>query len=156
MRLTDCDIKIKKLRPDAIIPTRANNLAAGYDISIPEEVLLIDAEPTKIPLGFATEIPEDFYLEEHSRSSTFLNKSIDIRVGIIDPDYRGEWALVACYRRKSPADPSWVFLPAGSRVGQVILRHRLSCKFVETDELSDTARATGGFGSTGSSSLATT
>lgn len=150
MRIPECTVKIKKLSPDAQLPKRSLEHDVGYDLATPREVTLYDGEPQLISLGFATEIPTNYYLEEHSRSSTFLKYCIDIRVGIIDPDYRGEWMLAACYRRKSIHEPMRIVIPEKTRLGQVILRERLSCEWKEVDELSDTTRSIGGFGSTGS------
>lgn len=156
-------VKIKLL-PGGKMPERKTAGAAAWDCFAREDVT-VGGEPVLIGLGFMAEPPEGYYLEIVPRSSVGLKTNLrqPNSVGIIDPDYRGE--IKAMYESKveerkvkhSDAILSPVYkcvgtstiIKAGERVAQMILRKMEDAELVQVDELSETERGTGGFGSTG-------
>jgi dUTP pyrophosphatase len=138
-------VKIKKLSSNATIPTYAKVGDGGMDLVatsiISEEVFQIT-----YGLGIALEIPEGFVGLVFPRSSIRkTDLSLTNCVGIIDSGYRGE--LQATFRKhKGVASTSYV---VGDRVCQIMIIPHPTIEFQEVDELSDTERGEGGFGSTG-------
>lgn len=144
-------IKFKKLHPDAVAPSYANLSAAGLDLSTSKEVTVEPLTPTLLPTGVVVEIPEGYVGVLALRSSTPLKKGLFIPngVGIIDSDYRGEIFVQVAALKDA------VTIPAFDRIAQLVIvpaRHVAGMHLTgveEVDELSDTDRGTGGFGSTG-------
>jgi dUTP pyrophosphatase len=139
------NIPVKKLSPDAVIPTRGTEHSAGWDLTAISAEWK-DNNTVILHTGIAVEIPEGNYLEIVPRSSIvktpfFLANS----VGIIDTDYRGELMIALKYVGDKPE------LELPWRCAQLIVREEISSRtsFIETEELADTSRGTGGFGSTG-------
>lgn len=142
-------LKFKKLRPDAIVPTKGTEHSAAWDLYLPKnkknKVHMWRNDPKCVGLGFAMEIPVGYYGLIAIRSS--LGKQgiiLTNGVGIVDSDYRGEWKLLVT----NIGQVERILMP-GDRVAQLILRKLEDCTIEEVDDLSDTARGTGGFGSTG-------
>jgi dUTP pyrophosphatase len=141
-------IKIKRLRDTATLPTRESSSAAGYDLyaDIAEPVTIQPHETAKIGTGIAMEIPEGYFGGVAARSG--LSSKEGLRpancYGIVDSDYRGE-IIVALH---NDSETARVVTPQ-ERIGQIIIQPYLNVEFDEADELSDTERGTGGFGSTG-------
>lgn len=151
-----------KLLPGGTMPTKGTKGAAAWDCYARESVT-VGAEPKAVSLGFALEIPEGYHVKIIPRSSIGLKTNLRMAnsVGIIDSDYRGE--VKAIYESKIVAreaksygnqigyflEPSWVRIKAGDRIAQMILERNEEFELVEADELSDTERGAGGFGSTG-------
>lgn len=138
-------INIKKLHPDAIIPTRGSEFAVGYDLYSCETVIIQPNEVTSIPTGISVEIPENYEFQVRSRSG-LGSKGLIITnsPGTIDPDYRGEIKVMMT----SVTEKSYT-LEKGTRVAQLVLAPRFSIDFQEVEELNTTKRGDGGFGSTG-------
>lgn len=139
---------IKKLSPDAKIPKRATEQSAGYDISSCEEREIAPGERAKIHTGISVELvgaPESVLLL-YARSSLAANFGITLAncVGVIDTDYRGE-IVVAMINQ---SDKSYT-IKKGERIAQLVAAPVFMPEVEETQELSDTARGAGGFGSTG-------
>lgn len=139
-------IKIKRLQDNVKLPKYGTNGAAAFDFYLPENIKIYGFHKLKIPLGIAVEIPEGYALLIIPRSSlgfkTRLRQSNS--VGLIDSDYRGEINLVL--------DNNSFFvkhLKAGERVAQGFIIPVPQVEFEEVNELSETERGTGGFGSTG-------
>jgi dUTP pyrophosphatase len=141
-------MKIKRLRDTAVVPTRESSSAAGYDLyaDIAEPVTIQPHETAKIGTGIAMEIPEGYFGGVAARSG--LSSKEGLRpancYGIVDSDYRGE-IIVALH---NDSETARVVTPQ-ERIGQIIIQPYLNVEFDEADELSDTARGSGGFGSTG-------
>ena len=144
MRLTM--IKIKPLVPNFLAPERKQN-SAGYDLKLQEDVVLNSRIDNVIKLGFATEIPEGYCGLLLMRSSAGL-KGIKLlnTVGVIDSDYRGEW--VAHLDVETSGEFAY---KRGDRILQAVFVPVLQDKIELVSELSETARGSGGFGSTGKS-----
>lgn len=141
-------VKFKKLRPEAQAPQYQTEYAAGADLyAALEKKVRIYSRATKfIPTGIAAEIPEGYVGLIFARSSLACKNGIAPanKVGVIDSDYRGE--IMVALHNHSLGD---VTINPGDRIAQLVIVPYLTVDFCETDELSDTIRADGGFGSTG-------
>lgn len=140
-------LKYKKLRDGAQAPVRKTEGAFCFDLICPDDFELIGGMLGQIvPLGLAVEVPGGNALMIALRSSTGAKTNIRLAngIGIIDSDYRGEIGLIL-----DNIGVSKTIIKAGDRIGQCYLANGTIDAFVEVDELSDTERGTGGFGSTG-------
>ena len=139
-------MKIKKLNDNAIIPSRGSSSAAGYDLYTTDEVTIAPGETVLVGTGLAMEIPEGYFGAVFARSGLATKEGLRPAncVGVIDADYRGE--LKVPLHNDSPVDRRVV---GGERIAQLVIMPFLAVVFEEADELTDTARSTGGFGSTG-------
>ncbi|MFQ7575112.1 MAG: dUTP diphosphatase [Lachnospira sp.] len=141
-------VKLKKLTPDAIIPTYGTEFAAGADLysSIKEDIIINPKETKFINTGIALEIPDGLVGLIYARSGLACKKGVAPanKVGVIDSDYRGE-IIVALYNHsENPLTISY-----GDRIAQFVLTPYITANFEEADELSESVRGNGGFGSTG-------
>ena len=139
-------MKIKKLNDNAIIPSRGSSSAAGYDLYTTDEVTIAPGETVLVGTGLAMEIPEGYFGAVFARSGLATKEGLRPAncVGVIDADYRGE--LKVPLHNDSASERHVV---AGERIAQLVIMPFLAVVFEEADELTDTARSTGGFGSTG-------
>jgi dUTP pyrophosphatase len=138
-------VKIKKLHPDAVIPKYAKESDAGLDLvatSIKENTSF----QITYGLGIALEIPEGFVGLVFPRSSIRNTElTLSNSVGVIDSGYRGE--LQATFNKSNGLDS--ISYKVGDRVCQIMIIPHPSIEFEEVNELSNTERGEGGFGSTG-------
>lgn len=141
-------ISVKKVRPNAILPTYGSQGAAGADLyaCLEEEVTIGAGETVFIPTGLAMEIPAGCVGLVYARSSLGAKRGLAPanKVGVIDSDYRGEISVVLHNHGK--ADQA---IAPGERIAQLVITPVITPAYEETEELSDTDRGTGGFGSTG-------
>ena len=139
-------VRIKRLRESAILPTRGTDFAAGADLYAAEAAEIPPHQTVMIPFGFAAEIPEGYVGLLFARSGIATKRGLAPanKVGVIDSDYRGEF-MVGLHNHGDLSQT----VAAGERIAQLVIVPYLKPEFVETDELSDTARGEGGFGSTG-------
>jgi dUTP pyrophosphatase len=142
------EIKIKRLTDTATIPTRESSSAAGYDLyaDIAEPVTIKPHETAKISTGIALEIPEGYFGGIAARSGLSAKEGLRPAncYGIIDSDYRGP--IIVALHNDSGMERTVI---PQERIGQIIIQPYLNVSFCETDELSETVRGVGGFGSTG-------
>lgn len=141
-------IPVKKLRPNAILPTYGSAEAAGADLyaCLEEAVTIQPGETVFIPTGIALEVPQGCAGLIYARSSMGAKRGLAPanKVGVIDSDYRGQ-VMVALHNHS--ALPQTV--EPQERIAQLLITPVFTPGFVETEELSDTQRGAGGFGSTG-------
>lgn len=141
-------VKIKKLHPQAVIPTYMTEHAAGLDLCtvIDAPVMLAPGERTLLPTGLAMEIPPGFEGQVRPRSGLALKKGVALvnSPGTIDADYRGEIGIIIINHGVEPVE----ILP-GDRVAQLIIAPVTQAILVEADDLNDSVRSSGGFGHTG-------
>ncbi len=143
-------VKIKKLRPDAIVPTYATNGSACFDLYASDEVLYevlrgpFPSSPLIVNTGLCFEIPEGYFMQILSRSGLAFNHGYTVFPGVIDSDYRG--AVMVKMMGENFGGPR---IRNGDRIAQAIILPVIRIAFEETDEVSGTERGTGGFGSTG-------
>lgn len=142
-------LKIKKLLPEAKLPAYGSTNAAGADLyALSEHAIRIGANETAIVhTGLAAEIPEGYVGLIFARSGLATKKGLAPanKVGVIDSDYRGE-IRVALHNHSKYMQS----IEPYERVAQLVIMPYVYAELIETDELSDTERGEGGFGSTGS------
>ena len=146
-------MRIKILNKDAVLPTQGSAAAAGYDLYSVDTFCIEPGETRLVHTGFAIEIPKGFWGGIYARSGLATKKGLRPAncVGVIDSDYRGE-IMVALYNDSS----SIQHIDAGDRIAQLVFHQQVQIVPNEdgniweiVDELSNTDRASGGFGSTG-------
>lgn len=142
------NVKIKKLDENAVIPTYGSEYSAGADLYyVGNEPLTIEAGQTVlVHTGVAMEIPEGLVGLIFARSGLATKRSLAPanKVGVIDSDYRGE-IMVALHNHSDKPQT----VEAKERVAQIAFVPYVAAAFEVADELGDTERGTGGFGSTG-------
>lgn len=142
-------MNIKKLNEKAIIPTYGTEFSAGADLyaCIEEEITINPGETKLIPTGLAMEIPVGYGGFIYARSGLATKKGLAPanKVGVVDADYRGE-VMVALYNQSSTEQ----IIAPQERIAQLVIAPFLKVEFNEVDELNETVRGEGGFGSTGS------
>lgn len=141
-------VKIKKLDERATIPSYGSEYAAGFDLYalLNEDIVIKSHETCLVKTGLSMEIPEGFAGMIFARSGLATKKGLAPanKVGVVDSDYRGE-VMVALHNH-SNIDQT---ISNGERIAQMVIMPFYKAEFVEVEELSDTQRGTGGFGSTG-------
>ena len=137
-------LNFKRLDPRATLPTRGSQQAAGLDIFSIEEVAIEPQQRVLVRTGLAVAIPEGYYGRIAPRSGLATKKGLDVLAGVIDCDYRGE---VCCLLFN--AGDQTIHLPSESKICQLIIEKIITPTAVWRDEISDTDRGSGGFGSTG-------
>ena len=143
------ELKIRKLREGAKIPRRATSGSAGMDLyaCIDEPITLAPGQLAVVPTGIAIELPDNTCAAFlYARSGLGVKHGICLSngVGVIDSDYRGEVCAGLC----NVSDKPYVIEPV-ERVAHMVIAPVLTPDIIEVDELSDTQRGAGGFGSTG-------
>lgn len=145
------EIAVKKLNEKAILPTRGSEYAAGYDlyalIENNENGVSISPHSTvKIETGLAFELPKNTFAAIFARSGLATKEGLRPAncVGVCDCDYRGQYIVALHNDTNEPC-----FIENGDRIAQMVLMPYIPMTFWETNELSESARGDGGFGSTG-------
>lgn len=140
-------MKIKRIgNHDLPLPSRATPGAAGFDLRASADAQIDPGESALIPTGFSVEIPMGWAGFVCSRSGLALKHGIIVlnAPGIIDADYRGELGVILQNMGQQPFSVS-----RGDRIAQLVLSRTLVTGLAEVEDLDDTERAAGGFGSTG-------
>ena len=141
-------MNIKKLNENARIPTYGSEFAAGADLyaCLDADVTIAPAETLLIHTGLAMQIPEGLVGLIYARSGLASKKGLAPanKVGVIDSDYRGE-IMVALHNHGTIPQT----ISDGERIAQIIFAPYYAAEFSVVDELDDTTRGSGGFGSTG-------
>jgi dUTP pyrophosphatase len=142
------NIKIKKLKDNAIIPTRGSEYAAGYDLyaCIDENVNIGAGETVKIGTGLSVAIPDGYFGAIFARSGLATKEGLRPAnaVGVCDSDYRGEY-IIALHNDSR----AMRIIEPGERIAQLVVMPYLAVDFIESDSLDQTIRGANGFGSTG-------
>ncbi|HIT33274.1 MAG TPA: dUTP diphosphatase [Candidatus Faecousia intestinigallinarum] len=141
-------IAVKKLRPGAKLPTYGSSQAAGADLyaCLEQAVTAAPGETIWVPTGIALEVPEGCAGLVYARSGLACKRGVAPanKVGVIDSDYRGEITVVL-HNHSAQTQT----IEPGERVAQLIITPVLTPAYVEANELTETQRGLGGFGSTG-------
>ena len=139
-------VNIKKLDERATVPTYGTEFSAGADLYSIEAVTVEPHKTVLVHTGLALEIPEGYAGLIFARSGLACKRGLApaYKVGVIDADYRGEIMVALHNHTEAP-----VSIDAGERVAQLAIMPFLKADFEICDELSDTVRGKGGFGSTG-------
>lgn len=141
-------VKVKKLRENAILPTYGSAEAAGADLyaCLDADIMIAPGESVFVPTGLSMELPKGFAGFIYARSGLACKRGLAPanKVGVVDSDYRGEF-IVVLHNHGAETQK----ISHGERIAQLVITPVLTPMYEETEELSDTQRATGGFGSTG-------
>lgn len=142
------NVNIKKLNEGAILPTYGSEYAAGADLyACTDGPVTIEAgKSVLIHTGIALELPVGYAGLIYARSGLATKRGLAPanKVGVVDCDYRGE--VMVCLHNHSDIDQT---IESGERIAQLVITPYITASFTEVDELSDTVRGEGGFGSTG-------
>lgn len=162
-------LRVKRLREDATIPTKAHMGDLGFDLYALEDVTLNPGEVTKVRTGIACGFPSGYGALIRDRSSVATKKQVFVVAGVIDQGYTGE-IIVAFFNpgrvellksagtsevgwhtqgRYDLEDNGFEFFQKGDKIAQMILTPVVNFPVEEVDDLAHTARGSGGFGSTG-------
>ena len=144
------DVNITKVRENAIMPSRATSGSAGYDLHacIDKDLTIKKGDLIRVPCGIAIELPNSEYAAFiFARSGLGMKYGISLSngVGVIDSDYRGEIQVGLC--RTSDGDPYTI--KNGDRIAQMIIMPVSNVNFKLVENLGESERGSGGFGSTG-------
>ena len=142
-------LQVKKLRPEAKLPTRGSEQAAGYDLYACMDCEVQEIPPhttVRIPTGLCVAVPDGYFAAVFARSGLATKDGLRPAncVGVCDSDYRGEY-LIMLHNDTDTVKT----VRNGDRVAQMVVLPYLPVSFVEVEELSETRRGAGGFGSTG-------
>ena len=141
-------IPVKRLKPNAILPTYGSTEAAGADLyaCLSEPVTIAPGQTMFIPTGIAMEIPRGYAGLAYARSGLACKQDLAPanKVGVIDSDYRGEFMIALHNHGREVRTVSH-----GDRIAQLVITPVYTPGFYEVEILSDTSRGVGGFGSTG-------
>lgn len=142
------DVKIKRVRDKAIVPSHGSNDAAGYDLyaCLENPVSIRPHQTVLIGTGWAMEFPVGLVALLYARSGLASKQGLRPAncVGVVDADYRGEY-MVALHNDSEEMR----VVKHGDRIAQMVLTSYFAMNYVETNELDSTERGAGGFGSTG-------
>ena len=141
-------LRFKKLNEKAIAPTYGSEYAAGADLYAlsDEDITIQPGQTVLVHTGIAMEIPEGMGGFIYARSGLASKKGLAPanKVGVVDSDYRGE-VMVALHNHGTVPQT----VSGGERIAQMVIAPFIKVEYTECDELSDTVRGAGGFGSTG-------
>ena len=138
-------IKVKKLHPSAIIPSYAHPGDAGMDIYSVEDVIIKAGERALVATGLSIEFPAGNVALVWDKSGLAAKNGIKTMAGVIEYTYRGEYKIVMFNTSKQDFE-----IKKGQKIAQLLIQPIMTADVEEVNELSDTARGVGGFGSTGS------
>lgn len=141
-------IKVKKLHPDAILPSYGSAEAAGADLyaCLDAPVTVEPGQSVWIPTGIAMEVPKGHAGLIYARSGLACKRGLAPanKVGVVDSDYRGQVVVVLHNHGDQPQT-----LEHGERIAQMVITPVLTPPYEQAEELTDSVRGSGGFGSTG-------
>ena len=137
-------IPIKLLTPTATVPTYQTDGAAGFDIASDVNLNLRSGDAALISTGLSMSIPDGYYLRISPRSGLAVRCGIDVLAGVVDSDYRGEIKVMLINHGHRDF---WIEI--GDRIAQGVIMPVVRGAFVLGQELPETGRGDGGFGSTG-------
>ena len=137
-------MEVKSLTLTSQLPTRGTQYSAGYDLYSSEPVLIYRRKTGIIPTGISITLPEGTYGRIAPRSSLAARNGIDVGAGVIDQDYRGEIKVILFNHSNKDFE-----INEGDRIAQLIITPIVTPEIIQVDELNETERGDGGFGSTG-------
>ena len=141
-------LQIKKLHPDATLPKYMTELAAGMDVCalLDGDIVLKPGKRFLVPTGLAFAIPQGYEVQVRPRSGLAIKHGISMvnSPGTIDADYRGEVRIILINHGAEP-----FIISSGDRIAQLVIAPVCQAELLEVEDLSETARGSGGFGHTG-------
>lgn len=150
------ELKIKVLDEKATVPTKTHQTDAGWDIYASEDCVVTVGQPVKVSTGLAMAIQDGYYGKLKSRSSLDSGSVLRVKEGTLDSSYRGEVKVIC--ELKSVCDSGVPYgldmsrpyhIKQGQKIAQLIIQPLPPVDLIVVDELDETERGTGGFGSTG-------
>jgi dUTP pyrophosphatase len=141
---TSIIIKIKRLHPEAIVPSYAHPGDAGMDVYCCETVTIQKGERKKIGTGVSIELPEGYVSLVWDKSGLATNHGLTNLGGVIDAGYRGEYFITLVNLGESD-----YILEKGHKIAQLLIQKVEHAQIEEVDELKSSSRGAGGFGSSG-------
>tara|TARA_B100002019_G_scaffold285319_1_gene294134 strand:+ start:1223 stop:1711 length:489 start_codon:yes stop_codon:yes gene_type:complete len=138
-------LKVKKLDPEAIVPTRANKTDAGYDLYALADIQIPAINHKLIKTGISMSIPEGYVGLIWPRSGLAYKSGLDVFAGVIDSGYRGDIGVILYNSRMDHYQ-----VKKGDRIAQIVFQKVEGFDLVEVKDLDGTQRGEGGFGSSGS------
>ncbi|MFL0405714.1 dUTP diphosphatase [Bacillus nitratireducens] len=142
-------VKIKRVK-DVKLPKYAKPGDSGFDLVAAEDTVIWPGEKKVVQTGLAFEIPPGYELQVRPRSGMTRNTKLRVFLGTVDSGYRGEvGVLVDNTERPKAANMQVHVIERGTRIAQGVITPVITANFVEVDELSNSERGVGGFGSTG-------
>ena len=138
-------INVKKLSENATIPTQGTSFAAGYDLYAAEDAVVVCGTRKLIKTNISMEITPGYYGRIAPRSGLAYKNGIDVLAGVIDSDYRGDIGVIL-YNTDKNIDFT---VKKGDRIAQIIFEACYTATLNNVDNLDNTLRQAGGFGSTG-------
>jgi dUTP pyrophosphatase len=147
------EISLRRLHPDAVVPSYAHPGDAGADLCTTVDVRLAPGERALLPTGLAMALPEGYVALVHPRSGLAARCGLSIvnTPGTVDAGYRGEVKVLLI--NLDPRED--VVLSRGDRIAQLVVQQVERARFVEVETLPDSSRGEGGYGSTGGFTPAT-
>lgn len=136
--------RVKKLSENAVVPSRASPLSAGYDLSSAAESKVPARGKALVPTDLSIAVPQGTYARIAPRSGLAWKYSVDVGAGVIDADYRGPVGIVLFNHSEVDFE-----IKVGDRIAQLIVQKIVTPEVEEVDDLDATVRGSGGFGSTG-------
>lgn len=139
-------VRFQRIHPDAKLPAYATDGAAGADLCSVESLTIPISSWRLVPTGLRVEIPRGYEGQVRPRSGLALKRGVTVlnAPGTIDSDYRGEVGVILVNHSAFAVE-----IAAGDRIAQLVIAPAPQFVLEESFALSDTARASGGFGSTG-------
>lgn len=137
-------LAVKKLCPDALLPVRADDGSAGYDLAASAHFTVAPGESVLVPTGLALTTPPGTYGRLASRSGLAMRHGLDVAAGVIDASFTGHVQVLLRNHGKTPFEGM-----QGQRIAQLVLEVIKTPPVKEVHELSPTQRGSGGFGSSG-------
>lgn len=137
-------LEFRKLHPAAKLPVRGSHFAAGLDLSSISDQTIYAHERAIVRTGLAVAVPHGFYGRIAPRSGLATKHGLDVLAGVIDSDYRGE---ILCALINHGDEP--IKITAGMRIAQLLIEAIATPLPCWSEELNETQRGEGGFGSTG-------
>ena len=146
VKLEKREVKFKKLSENAVLPHYATAGAAGFDFHAAEGTVIEPHQTVIVKTDLAVELPTDLELQVRCRSGIAFKTPLIVKnaPGTVDSDYRGNIGIILHNLSDAP-----YLVEKGERIAQGVIAPVVQINIVEADELSDTDRGEGGFGSTG-------
>jgi len=141
-------VKVKKLKENAIVPCYAHQGDAAMDLFSTEDYVVPVGKRQLVSTGISMELPEGYFASIRGKSGLAYKKGISILGGVIEYTYRGEYGVIVL----NTGDEDFV-IRAGDKIAQVVIAPVASVEVEEVEELSDTIRGDGAWGSTGGSNI---
>lgn len=137
-------IKVKRLNSNAKLPSYAHEGDAGMDLFSCEDYIIKAGERGLVSTGLSIEFPEGYVALVWDKSGLAANKGVKTMAGVIEYTYRGEYKIALL----NTSQENWI-IKKGDKIAQLLIQPIVSAEVQEVNELSETSRGEGAFGSTG-------